>query len=599
MGVERSQWSTSTEVRFGGNAATKKTQRNLLKQQYENFTATSSEILDQTFDRLQKIINSTRSTNGAVNTAHGVTTASTQATAVNSTTTDNLSDAVIYAFFASQPNSPQLDNEDLQKINPDDLEEIDLRWQMAMLTMRARRFLKNTGRKLTMNGTETIGFDKSELECYNCHKKGHFARECRAPRNQENRNRENTRRVVPVETTTSNALISCDGLGDYDWSDQAKEGPTNFALMSYSSTSSNSEPLDELLRSVGLPNGIKGLVEEGGKVYPWGGLGCRVKGGELTHTVMSDSEDSTVTYTAVSSPFGGLSRYRITGSRWTIRDARGPICLSVYIQLRSRPPLATVSPTADSLGYVLESDPEEDPKEDDDEDPADYPSDRRDDGDDEDESSDDDEDDDVNIEEDEEEKEHPTPVDSTAVALPAIDHAPSTKETEPFETDESAATPPPHPAYRVTSRISIRDEPSSYTIMSDTEIPSPPLPPILSPLPLSPPLPISSPSPASPIRSLDTPPSGTPPSGTPPLLPIPLPTSSPPLHLLSTDHREDRPKVTLPPWKRLGIALGPRYEVGESSSAPTARPPIGFRVDYFNTPIKSQRSGIPLWGVTS
>ncbi|GKB25994.1 hypothetical protein Tco_0865395 [Tanacetum coccineum] len=158
------------EKRFGGNAATKKTQRNLLKQQYENFTASSSEVLDQTFDRLQKLIsqleihgetisqedrnkpdidtlslddlynnlkiyeqevkgtsssstnienvafvfsNRISSTNEAVNIAHGVITVSTQATVVNSTTIDNLSDAVIYAFFASQPNSPQLDNEDL------------------------------------------------------------------------------------------------------------------------------------------------------------------------------------------------------------------------------------------------------------------------------------------------------------------------------------------------------------------------------------------------------------------------------------------------------------------------------------------------------
>ncbi|GJU96254.1 retrovirus-related pol polyprotein from transposon TNT 1-94 [Tanacetum coccineum] len=133
--------------------------------------------------------NNTNSTNGEVNTAHGVTTASTQATVVNSTTIYNLSDVVICAFFASQPNSPQLNNEDLQQINPDDLKEMDLRWHMAMLTMRARRFLKNTERKLIVNGNETFGFDKSKVECYNCHKRGQFATECRAPRNQENRYR--------------------------------------------------------------------------------------------------------------------------------------------------------------------------------------------------------------------------------------------------------------------------------------------------------------------------------------------------------------------------------------------------------------------------
>ncbi|GKE98306.1 ribonuclease H-like domain-containing protein, partial [Tanacetum coccineum] len=177
--------------------------------------------------------NNTSSTNRAVNNAHGVTTASTQATAVNSTSIDNLSGAVIY-----------------------------LRWQMAMLTMRARRFLKNTRRKLTVNGNKTIGFDKSKLECFNCHKRGYFARECRASRNQENRNRENTRRVVPVEITTSNALISCDGLGDYDWSDQVEEGPTNFALMAYSSTSSNSEVSTDSNYSSSCLENVKILKEQ-------------------------------------------------------------------------------------------------------------------------------------------------------------------------------------------------------------------------------------------------------------------------------------------------------------------------------------------------
>ncbi|GJR81942.1 ribonuclease H-like domain-containing protein [Tanacetum coccineum] len=96
---------------------------------------------------------------------------------------------------------------------------------MAMLTLRARRFLKNTKRKLTINGNETIGFDKSKIECYNCHKRGHFAREYRAPRNQDNKNKKISRRSVPVETNTSTTLVSCDGLGGYDWSDRAEEGP--------------------------------------------------------------------------------------------------------------------------------------------------------------------------------------------------------------------------------------------------------------------------------------------------------------------------------------------------------------------------------------
>nr|GEX96565.1 ribonuclease H-like domain-containing protein [Tanacetum cinerariifolium] len=120
----------AAEKRFGGNAATKKTQRNLSKQQYENFTTLSSEMLDQTFDRLQKLMSQLE-----------------------------LLEEKLYKKI--QPNSPQHVHEDLEQIHPDDMEEMDLRWQMAMLTMRAKRFLKKTGRKLTINGNETIGFDKS------------------------------------------------------------------------------------------------------------------------------------------------------------------------------------------------------------------------------------------------------------------------------------------------------------------------------------------------------------------------------------------------------------------------------------------------------
>ncbi|GKA18962.1 ribonuclease H-like domain-containing protein [Tanacetum coccineum] len=159
---------------------------------------------------------STKSATRAINTTRGLNNASTQGAADSSTTIENLSDAVIYSFFASQPSIPQLYNEDLQQINPDDLEEMDLRWNIAMLTMRVRRFLMNTGRKLDMASKERIGFDKSRVECFNCHKRGHFARECRAPKNQDSKNRDPMRRTVPVEETTSNALVSqCDGFG-YD-----------------------------------------------------------------------------------------------------------------------------------------------------------------------------------------------------------------------------------------------------------------------------------------------------------------------------------------------------------------------------------------------
>ncbi|GJW20288.1 hypothetical protein Tco_0030910 [Tanacetum coccineum] len=87
-----------------------------------------------------------------------------------------------------------------------------------------------------------------------------------APKNQENRNKENTRRVVPVEITTSNALISCDSLGDYDWSDQAEEGPTNFALMAYSSISSNFEVSTDSNYSSSCLENFKILKEQNEKL---------------------------------------------------------------------------------------------------------------------------------------------------------------------------------------------------------------------------------------------------------------------------------------------------------------------------------------------
>nr|GEZ75722.1 hypothetical protein [Tanacetum cinerariifolium] len=112
---------------------------------------------------------------------------------------DSLSNAVIFSFFASQSTNPQLDNEDLKQIDVDDLEEIDLRWQMVMLTMRARRL--------------TMCFDMSKVKCYNCHIKGHFARECRSPKDTRRTCEEEPANfalmAIPSSSSSDNEVQSC------------------------------------------------------------------------------------------------------------------------------------------------------------------------------------------------------------------------------------------------------------------------------------------------------------------------------------------------------------------------------------------------------
>nr|GEY18937.1 putative ribonuclease H-like domain-containing protein [Tanacetum cinerariifolium] len=180
----------------------------------------------------------TVSTSDSVRYAPSVSAVCTQLPVSSHPSIDSLGNAVIFSFFASQSNSPQLDNEDLKQIDADDLEEMELRWQMVMLTMRARKFLQKTGRNLGNN--KTMGFDMSKVECYNCHRKGHFTRECRSPKDTRRTGAaEPHRRTAPVKTSTSNALVSqCDRIGSYDWSYQAKEEPANFALMAILSLSS-------------------------------------------------------------------------------------------------------------------------------------------------------------------------------------------------------------------------------------------------------------------------------------------------------------------------------------------------------------------------
>nr|GFA54999.1 hypothetical protein [Tanacetum cinerariifolium] len=179
---------------------------------------------------LDDLFNSLKIYESEVKHSYSLGTKSHNLAFVSSTPADSINDSVSVAVNVSAV------------VDVDALEEMDLKWQMAMLTVRAKRFLQKTGRNLGANGPTSMGFDMAKVECYNFHRKGHFDRECRSPKDSRRTAvAEPQRRNVPVKTSTSNKLVSqCDGTGTYDWSYQAEEAPNNFALMAFTSSSSNS-----------------------------------------------------------------------------------------------------------------------------------------------------------------------------------------------------------------------------------------------------------------------------------------------------------------------------------------------------------------------
>nr|GEU78289.1 hypothetical protein [Tanacetum cinerariifolium] len=250
------------EKRFRGNTETKKVQKTLLKQQYKNFTGSSFESLDQIHNRLQKLVSQLeihgvslsqedvnlkflrslpselkthtliwrnmadleeQSLDDLLNSLkiykvevkHSSSTGTTtqnlafvSSSNTDSTTESNSAAASVSTVCAKMPVSslPNVDS---------------LSNATAMLTMWARRFFQKTGRNLGANGPTSMGFDMSKVECYNYHRNGHFARECRSPKDTgRNGVAEPQRRTVP--------------------SYQAEEEPANFALIAFSASSSSS-----------------------------------------------------------------------------------------------------------------------------------------------------------------------------------------------------------------------------------------------------------------------------------------------------------------------------------------------------------------------
>ncbi|KAJ9555302.1 hypothetical protein OSB04_009916 [Centaurea solstitialis] len=311
----KSLWN-ALEKRFSGTKSSKRNQKALLKQQYENFTSTKNESMTQTFDSFNKLIGELANVDvkmekdevnrkflrslseewtmytvsfrqgddledkeledlyndlrifeaeveakrrptgyshtialySSENPSSNINTASTTNINPASNNHDNTNDkpslsqdasgdAVLEAFLANHVRSPLI-NDDLEQINADDLEEMDIKWQMAMLTMRMKRFIRRTGRNnFDAKRGDLAGFDKSKVRCYKCNEPGHFARECKGSgTHQQANNGGQTYTPRPNRGNNSNnsnssqALVSQEGMG-FDWSDQAEEAIQNHALM--------------------------------------------------------------------------------------------------------------------------------------------------------------------------------------------------------------------------------------------------------------------------------------------------------------------------------------------------------------------------------
>ncbi|GJX18532.1 putative ribonuclease H-like domain-containing protein [Tanacetum coccineum] len=242
LAARRNQEREAIKSRFGGNVESKKMQKNVLKHQFENFSTALNESLDKAYDRFQKLISQLEVHGAPISKEDinqkflrslqvpnsllkilGCSLSSENTSRTNEVSTAGRDFGVNTAGGTSQVSSTLCGYVDYQSEEVHSEDRKELKFQ----------------RKTTCN--------KSKVECYNCHMKWHFARECRSGRNQQRRSYGNNGKSnAPTNESSSQALVAQDGLGGYDWSNDFKLEPINYALMAISSSSSSSSSDNEV-----------------------------------------------------------------------------------------------------------------------------------------------------------------------------------------------------------------------------------------------------------------------------------------------------------------------------------------------------------------